>query len=288
MKTKISTFAFTAPAIILMLAFLIVPIFSVFVLSFTDWQLGALDFNFIGFKNYESMFKDEIFFISIKNTVVYALLVIPASVFGGLFIAILIESESSGKAFYRTIFFLPVMATLIAMSIVWEYILHPDLGILNKLLALVGVNGTNCLSNKDTVLYVLAGIGVWQQLGYNMVLFMAGLMSIPRHLYEAARMDGIGEGWGQFRLITWPLLGPVLLFVVVISSIKAFQVFDTVAVLTAGGPNRASEVLLFTIYQEAFMFFRTSYAAALSVVFLFFILVMTVIKIKFLDKRVHY
>ncbi len=288
MKTKISTFAFTAPAIILMLAFLIVPIFSVFVLSFTDWQLGALDFNFIGFKNYESMFKDEIFFISIKNTVVYALLVIPASVFGGLFIAILIESESSGKAFYRTIFFLPVMATLIAMSIVWEYILHPDLGILNKLLALVGVNGTNWLSNKDTVLYVLAGIGVWQQLGYNMVLFMAGLMSIPRHLYEAARMDGIGEGWGQFRLITWPLLGPVLLFVVVISSIKAFQVFDTVAVLTAGGPNRASEVLLFTIYQEAFMFFRTSYAAALSVVFLFFILVMTVIKIKFLDKRVHY
>lgn len=288
MKTKISTFAFTAPAIILMLAFLIVPIFSVFVLSFTDWQLGALDFNFIGFKNYESMFKDEIFFISIKNTVVYALLVIPASVFGGLFIAILIESESSGKAFYRTIFFLPVMATLIAMSIVWEYILHPDLGILNKLLALVGVNGTNWLSNKYTVLYVLAGIGVWQQLGYNMVLFMAGLMSIPRHLYEAARMDGIGEGWGQFRLITWPLLGPVLLFVVVISSIKAFQVFDTVAVLTAGGPNRASEVLLFTIYQEAFMFFRTSYAAALSVVFLFFILVMTVIKIKFLDKRVHY
>lgn len=180
------------------------------------------------------------------------------------------------------------MATLIAMSIVWEYILQPDFGMLNKILLYFGVNGKNWLNSKDTVLFVLAGIGIWHQLGYNMILFIAGLMSIPRHLYEAAKIDGVNSGWSQFRLITWPLLGPVLLFVVVITSIKAFQVFDTVAVLTRGGPTKASEVLLYTIYQEAFVFFRTGYAAAISVVFLFFILVLTVVKIKYLDKRVHY
>lgn len=288
MNTKISTFFFVSPAVFLMLLLLIGPIISVFVLSFTDWQLGNDFINFIGFENYSKLFNDETFFLSFKNTIKYVAIVLPISVIGGLFVAILIESDKSAKGFYRTIFFLPVMATLIAMSIVWEYILQPDFGILNKALAIFGVDGTNWLSNKDTVLYVLAGIGIWHQLGYNMVLFTAGLMSIPRHLYEAASMDGVSDGWGQFRLITWPLLGPVLLFVIVITSIKSFQVFDTVAVLTSGGPNKASEVLIYTIYQEAFAFFRTSYAAAISVVFLFFILVLTVIKIRYLDKRTHY
>lgn len=285
---KKSTFFFVSPAVFLMLLLLIGPIFSVFVLSFTDWQLGNEVINFIGFENYVHLFKDEVFYTSFKNTIKYVIIVLPTSVLGGLFIALLIESESSGKAFYRTIFFLPVMATLIAMSIVWEYILQPDFGILNKILALFGVNGTNWLSNKDTVLYVLAGIGVWNQLGYNMVLFTAGIMSIPKHLYEAARMDGVSSGWGQFKLITWPLLGPVLLFVIIITSIKSFQVFDTVAVLTSGGPNKASEVLIYTIYQEAFAFFRTSYAATISVVFLFVILILTVVKIRYFDKRTHY
>lgn len=288
MNTRLSTLAFITPAIILMLLFLIGPILSVFFLSFTDWQLGNLDINFIGLDNYKNMLKDQGFMMSVKNTLIYVIIVVPISVFGGLFIAIMVEARDSGKAFYRTVFFLPVMATLIAMSIVWEYILQPDFGMLNKILASFGVDGKNWLNNKDTVLFVLAGIGIWHQLGYNMVLFMAGLMSIPRHLYEAARMDGVASGWPQFKLITWPLLGPVLLFVIVITSIKAFQVFDTVAVLTRGGPTKASEVLLYTIYQEAFVFFRTGYAAAISVVFLFFILILTVIKIKYLDRRIHY
>lgn len=284
---KFSTFAFVSPAVFLMILFLIGPIISVVVLSFTNWQLGDDTFSFIGFENYINLFQDEVFFKSFKNTITYVLIVLPFSVFGGLAIALLIESGNSLKSFYRTIFFLPVMATLIAMSIVWEYILQPDFGILNQFLALFGTDKTNWLNNKDTVLYALICIGIWQQLGYNMVLFIAGLMSIPRHLYEAAKMDGI-SAIRQFKLITWPLLGPVFLFVIVITSIKSFQVFDTVAVLTQGGPDKASEVLLYTIYQEAFSFFRTSYAATISVVFLFFILIITVLKIKFLDKRTHY
>ncbi|MDX2331525.1 carbohydrate ABC transporter permease [Campylobacter hepaticus] len=196
----------------------------------------------------------------------------------------IIESSNSAKSFYRAIFFLPVMASLIAMSIVWEYILHPNIGIFNKFLALFGIDAINWLSNKDTVLYTLAFIGVWQQLGYNMILFIAGLINIPTSVYEAAKLDGLNSVQILFK-ITLPLLMPVLFFVLIISSIKAFQVFDTVQILTHGGPNHSSEVLLFTIYQEAFIFFRTNYASAISVIFLFFVLVLTLIKIRFLDKK---
>jgi multiple sugar transport system permease protein len=138
------------------------------------------------------------------------------------------------------------------------------------------------------VLYTLCGIGIWQSLGFNMVLFMAGLTAIPRELYEAAAVDGARSALDRFRLITWPMLGPVTMFAVVVTAIRAFQVFDTVQVLTEGGPNKASEVLLYTIYNEAFAFFRDGYAAALIVVFLGFVLVLSAIKTFVLDKRVHY
>ncbi|EDP0066276.1 ABC transporter permease subunit [Campylobacter jejuni] len=284
MKNSLATFCFISPAVLLMLLFLILPIIWVIILSFSDYQLGNGDFHFVGLINYKALLKDPVFFTSVKNTLIYALIVLPLSVLGGLALALLIESKNSAKSFYRAVFFLPVMATLIAMSMVWEYILHPDIGIFNKFLALFGVNTINWLSNKDTVLYTLAGIGVWQQLDYNMILFTAGLMSIPTSVYEAAKLDGLNKTQILFK-ITLPLLLPILFFVLIISSIKAFQVFDTVQVLTNGGPNHSSEVLLFTIYQEAFMFFRTNYASAISVIFLLFILILTLLKIKFLDKK---
>ncbi|EOC5014972.1 carbohydrate ABC transporter permease [Campylobacter jejuni] len=284
MKNSLATFCFISPAVLLMLLFLILPIIWVIILSFSDYQLGNGDFHFVGLINYKALLKDPVFFTSVKNTLIYALIVLPLSVLGGLALALLIESKNSAKSFYRAVFFLPVMATLIAMSMVWEYILHPDIGFFNKVLALFGVNAINWLSNKDTVLYTLAGIGVWQQLGYNMILFTAGLMSIPTSVYEAAKLDGLNKTQILFK-ITLPLLLPILFFVLIISSIKAFQVFDTVQVLTNGGPNHSSEVLLFTIYQEAFMFFRTNYASAISVIFLLFILILTLLKIKFLDKK---
>lgn len=276
------------PAAILTLVFLVLPVFSILILSFTDWQLGMGGFSWVGFSNYIQLYKDESFWSALKNTFFYVGVVLPGSVLGGLFIAILVESGKSGKKFYRTIFFLPVMATLIAMSIVWEYILQPDFGLLNMLLAQLGISGKNWLNNQDAVMHVLAGIGIWHQLGYNMVLFMSGLLAIPRQLYEAADMDGVPNGWARFRLITWPMLGPVSLFVVVITAIKSFQVFDTVEVLTQGGPGKSSEVLLHLIYVEGFKFFRTSYAAAITVVFLFIVLLITVVKMRYMDKKVHY
>ena len=170
------------------------------------------------------------------------------------------------------------MATLIAMSIVWEFMLHPQFGLVNGLLHGIGLEGYSWLQDRRTALYALCVIGIWQALGFNMVLFLAGLVSIPRQLYDAAEIDGAHGGWARFRLVTWPMLGPTTVFVVVITGIRSFQVFDTVHVLTKGGPSKSSEVLIHTMYVEGFEFFRSGYGAALTVVFLAFVLLLTLLK----------
>jgi multiple sugar transport system permease protein len=280
--------ALSLPAVLLMGLLLVGPVLAVVVLSLTDYQLGARGFSFIGLDNYAEMFADRVFRISLANTLIYVAIVVPGSVALGLGVALLVESGGGGRGFYRAVYFLPVMATLIAMSIVWEFMLHPQFGLVNLLIKLVGLTPRNWLSDGDLALFVLAVIGIWQALGFNMVLFMAGIISIPRFLYDAAEMDGAPGAWARFRLVTWPMLGPVTLFVLVITSIRSFQVFDTVHVLTKGGPNKATEVLLYTMYAEGFEFFRSGYAAAITVVFLAFVLLLTLVKIRVLDRKVHY
>jgi multiple sugar transport system permease protein len=287
-RTMLAAYALSTPAIVLMLLLLIGPLCAVLILSLTDYQLGARSFSFIGFAQYQELFADRVFWTSLFNTLIYVAIVVPGSVMLGLGVALLIEAGEGGKAFYRAVYFLPVMATLIAMAIVWEFMLHPQFGLVNLLIKHVGLIPQNWLSDGDLALYVLAVIGIWQAVGFNMVLFLAGIVSIPRFLYDAAEIDGVSGPWERFWLVTWPMLGPVTLFVVIITSIRSFQVFDTVHVLTKGGPNKATEVLLYTMYAEGFEFFRSGYAAAITVIFLAFVLLLTMIKITFSDRKVHY
>jgi multiple sugar transport system permease protein len=281
-------YSLIGPALTLMSLLLLGPVLAVIVISFTDWQLGAGELSFIGWDNYAALGQDRVFWKSLSNTLIYAAIVVPGSMLLGLGAALLIEAGSSFKGFYRAVFFIPVMATLIAMAIAWEFMLHPQFGLVNLSLKALGLSPQNWLNDTDLVLYVLAAIGIWQSFGFNMVLFLAGLVSIPRPLYEAAALDGATHPWDRFRLVTWPLLGPVTLFVAVISTIKSFQVFDTVHVLTNGGPNKASEVLIYTVYAEGFEFFRSGYAAAITVVFLAFVLLLTLLKTGLAERRVHY
>jgi multiple sugar transport system permease protein len=274
----------TAPALVLMAIFLIGPLICVVALSFTNYQLGASTLSFVGLANYVEMTEDMTVRISLLNTLIYVGVVVPASVGLGLGVALLIEADPSLRGFYRAAYFLPVMATLIAMAIVWEFMLDPRFGAVNMALKALGFGPFDFLHDRKLVLFTLCGIGIWQNVGFNMVLFMAGLTAVPRELYEAAAMDGARRGLERFRLVTWPMLGPVTLFTVVITAIRAFQVFDTVQVLTDGGPNKASEVLLHTIYAEAFNFFRDGYAAALVVVFLLFILGLSAVRVFVLDR----
>ncbi len=279
MNARGSVLLLTAPALVLMAVFLIGPLLAVVALSFTNYQLGAPSLSFVGIANYIEMTEDATVRISLANTLIYVAVVVPVSVGLGLGAALLIEADPSLRGFYRASYFLPVMATLIAMAIVWEFMLDARFGAANMLLKAIGVGPFDFLHDRKLVLYTLAGIGVWQNVGFNMVLFMAGLTAVPRELYEAAAVDGAGRGFERFKLVTWPMLGPVTLFTVVITAIRAFQVFDTVKVLTEGGPNKASEVLLHTIYAEAFNFFRNGYAAALVVVFLLFIMALSAVRL---------
>jgi len=281
-------YALSAPALILMSLFLIGPVIVVIVMSFTDYALGETDWSFVGLENYREMLGSQDFWKSLRNTLLYVGFVVPVSVGLGLGVALLIEGCSAWKSFYRSIYFLPVMATQIAMAIVWLVMMNPDFGLINLVLRSFGVSGPNWLNDPATALLSLGIIGIWQALGFNMVLFMAGLTSIPKAIYDAAEMDGVATAFDRFRTVTWPLLGPVTLFVLVITTIRSFQVFDTVHVLTQGGPSKSSEVLIHTMYIEGFVFFRSSYAAAVTVVFLLFIFLLTFIKARFIEKRVHY
>ena len=277
-----------APAVSLVLLFILLPTLAVLYLSFTNFELGYTDFQFVGLENYIELFKDRTFRISLQNTAIYTLIVTPVSVFLGLGAALLIESETRGKAFFRTVYFLPVASLLVAMATVWQYLLHPTMGPVNAMLGLLGIDGPNWLGSSSTVLPSLAMIGIWQSVGFNMVLFLAGLTAIPRELYAAAEMDGAKSAWERFRLVTWPLLGPTTLFVLTISVINSVKVFESVKTLTQGGPNKASEVLLHTIYQEGFVFLRVGYASAMTVIFLMVLIVMMLLQYRVLDRRVHY
>ncbi len=272
----------------LMWLMLLGPAAAVIVLSLTDWTFGAPTFNWIGFGNYLELWADRVFWQSLRNTLLFVAFTVPTSVFLGLGVAMLIEAGSSAKGFYRTLFFLPVTSTLLAMALVFQFAFHPTVGLVNQTLGWFGLPTTDWLKNPATALYALGVISIWQAVGLNMVLFLAGIKAIPKDLYEAAAIDGADSAWERFRRVTWPMLGPALVFVVTITAIRSFQVFDTVAVLTDGGPNKATSVLLYQMYQEGFSFLRSAYAAALTCIFLAFVLLLTWAQTKLLDKRAHY
>jgi multiple sugar transport system permease protein len=277
-----------APATLLLIGMLVVPSLGALVLSFTNYEFGNAAWSFVGIANYAAMLRDPEFLISIRNTLVYVAIVVPLSVLLGLSVALLIETTAGLRAFYRVAYFLPVTATLVAMATVWEFMFHPSIGLINLTLASIGVAPMRFLGNPHQALYALATIGVWELVGFNMVLFLAGLSTIPQELYDAADVDGVSSAFDRFRTVTWPMLAPTTLFVVIITAVRAFRVFETVAVLTQGGPNKATDVLLYTIYREGFQYFKIGYASAMTMVFLFVTAFLMLMQMRYFDRRIHY
>lgn len=288
MRESSTGWLLTLPAALAFLLLVLAPTLAAVTLAFTDFELGAGPPAWIGLENFRELLEDQGFLKSFRNTVLYVGLVAPASVALGLMLALLIESRAPLRGFFRAVFFLPVVSLTVAMASAWQYLLHPTIGPINAALRAIGIAGPNWLSDSSTVMLSLSAIGVWEGAGFNMVLFMAGLTAIPKELREAAHVDGARSAWERFRLVTWPLLGPTTLFVVTISLIRAVRVFDTVAVLTRGGPNKASEVLLYTMYTEGFTFLRLGYSAAITLVFLAIVLALMWVQTRVMDKRVHY
>ncbi|MFD2053685.1 carbohydrate ABC transporter permease [Mesorhizobium calcicola] len=284
----LSAWSLAGPALVLLVVLFFLPVFAVFAIALTDWQFGATTLSFVGFDNFRKVFSDEGFRASFVNTVRYVVIVVPGTITLGLVIALLIESGKSLRAFYRAIHFLPFMATLTAMAISWEALLHPTIGLVNQTLVTLSLPTANWLRDENTVLPVLAMIGIWQNLGYAMVLFLAGLKSIPQDLYDAADIDGADAWLDRLRTVTLPMLGPVTMFVFIVVALKAFETFDTVQILTQGGPDHASEMLLYTLYRESFEYLRTGYGASVAVVFLVIVVALTLIQARVMDKKVHY
>ncbi len=279
---------FAIPSVILLVGTLLLPIVVMITMSFTDYELGALDFSFLGFENYATLWKDRTFWKALFNTIYYVALVVPASVVIGLVLAVMVNGLKQGRKLYQIAFFLPVTSSLIAMATVWKYLLHGTIGPVNHLLTAIGLPAMEFFGNPSLVMPALAIIGVWSLAGFNMVLFTAGLTAIPQELYEASAVDGIDSPIERFFTVTLPMLGPTTMFVVITTSITAFKVFDTVAVLTRGGPQGASDVLLYVNYLEGFQYMRIGLASAITVVFLGIILLLSLIQAKVLERKVHY
>jgi multiple sugar transport system permease protein len=276
------------PAFLLLFALVLLPCAAVLVISLTDWQLGARTLHLVGLDNFVELLTDPVFRRSLCNTLVFAAAVIPATLGLGLLVALLIEAGNSAQAVYRAIHFLPFMATLAAMAVVWEALLHPTIGLVNQTLQAAGLPTANWLRDERTALGVLAVISVWQNLGLAMILFLAGLKAIPQDLYDAADIDGADEPLDRLAAVTLPMLGPVGLFVLVIVALRVIETFDTVRILTEGGPAHASELLLHTLYVESFDFLRTGYGAAMAVVFLVIVTSLTLLQARLMDRRMHY
>ncbi len=257
-----------APAVILMVITTLAPVGAVLALSLTDYQLGALSFNWVGLDNFASALQDRGAQRAVSNTLLFAAMVVPVSVGMGLFFALLVVSRTRTRRFYELMIFLPLTTTMAAMAIVWSFVLHGRIGPVNGLMAAIGLPTIDFFSDPGAVLPSLALIGVWQHMCFCFIVFLAGLMAIPKDLYEAAALDGADCGWEKFRRITWPLLGPTTLVVVLLTTIRAFQVFDLVVVLTQGGPAGRSEVILYEMYLEAFAYFRVGYGSTLALIFI--------------------
>ncbi|MGY3131172.1 multiple sugar transport system permease protein [Bradyrhizobium sp. USDA 4501] len=284
----LTAWTLAGPAVFFLLMLFCLPVIGVFVIALTDWRFGAPTLSFVGLANFREVIADEGFRIPLRNTVIYLLVVVPGTVGLGLLIALLIESRKSCRSFYRAIHFLPFMATMSAMAIVWEALLHPTIGLVSQTLSAIGLPTANWLRDEHTVLPAIAAIGIWQNLGFAMVLFLAGLKSIPKDIYDAAEVDGADLWLDRLRTVTLPMLGPVSMFVVIVVALRAFASFDTVKVLTQGGPGHASDMLLYTLYRESFEYLRTGYGAAIAVVFLAIVVTLTLIQAHVMDRKVHY
>ena len=296
---------FVAPALILMMLILLLPIAIAGGLSLTDYALGSPGTEFVGLENYERIFTRSTYEKMFGATFRYVGVVVPLSVGLGLGAALLVSSVARFGDLYKTIYFLPVMAALLAMAIVWEFALHPTIGIVNRTLELGcgtwlerwSFFAEGCartfplwLRERETAIWTVAFIGVWQGFGFNMVLYLAGLTGIPRDLYAAAEMDGARSAWARFRLVTWPMLGPTTVFVVTISIIRSFQVFDTVEAFypQGGGPSKSVYVMMFALYEKGVQQNLIGIGSAITVVFLGFVMLVTVLQRRLIDRRTHY
>jgi multiple sugar transport system permease protein len=275
-----------APSLIGVLGFLLAPVVIVLVLSLFDWKLLSTP-EFIGLANYRKLFTDSDVWHSLLVTLYYVVICVPGTTILSLLLALLVDRKLRGMKYFRALLVIPWMATPVALGLVWSWIFDPGRGALNQFLGLFGIHGPAWLSSPVLAMPSVAAVHIWQFAGYNMLFFLAGLQNIPRSLREASSLDGASPV-GHFFAITLPLLRPTMLFVLITNVIGSFQAFDTIFVMTEGGPGNSTEVTTYLIYDEAFRKFDFGYASTISVLLFVVVLVATISQFVYFERRTTY
>jgi multiple sugar transport system permease protein len=269
---------FLLPSMLGFFIFILTPIIASFGISFTDWDL-VNNLHFIGLQNYIELFKDASFWQAFRNTLEFIVGYLPLVTIFGLIAALLVNSKIKCKSLFRGIYFLPVVTSWVAVSLVWKWLFNPSYGLLNYLLSLIHIQGPQWLQDPKTAMFAIVLTSVWKDIGFIMVIYLGGLQSIDLSYYEAAEVDG-ANGWQQFWKITLPLLRKTTFFVMTISLINSFQVFDQVNIMTGGGPGNATNVIVQSVYNHAFRYFQMGYATSESWILFVVILIVTIIQMK--------
>lgn len=273
---------FALPALILIGIFFAIPVLGAFALSFTDFDIYSIgepgSTRFVGLRNYIDLFQAPLFLTALKNTFYFVIVGGPLNAAVSLAAALLVNAKAVRfKPFFRSALFAPWVTTLVAVALVWRYIYHPQYGILNALLGAIGIGPIDWLGSTTWSMPAIILLSVWKNFGYNMLIFLAGLQSIPEELYEAARLDGANT-WQQFRHVTLPMLGPTFVFVGIVTMIASFQIFSEPYVMTQGGPLKSTLTLVLYMYEEGFRWWRLGLAAAIAVILFLLTLAGTMIQ----------
>jgi len=278
--------AFLLPATVGIILFSLLPILQALRISFFDYALLNPQQIFVGVENYERAFADPVFRIALNNTILYSVLLVAGQTLLGLFLALLIKQEIRGRAFFRSAFFMPVVTSLVVISTVWK-LMYNSQGFINGVLGTLGLGAQPFLASSTQALPSLVLMSVWKEVGFYMLIFLAGLQAIPGELYESAAIDGANR-WTSFWRITLPLLRRATVFVMVVGTISAFKVFTPVYLMTDGGPADSTMVIVFYIFRVAFRYFEMGYASAMSFILMGIVIVLTLLQFRFLRTTVEY
>lgn len=286
-RNRIIAYAFLFPNFLGFLVFTLIPVLFSFVLCTMEWDTSN-PIKFVGLENFITMFKDEGFYISLLNTIYYTLTVVPGTLILSLILALALSKGSKITNFFRSLFFFPYISSLVAVAVAWNMLFQPDMGPINEFLRSLGMSDPPGWTASTTwAMPAIILVGTWKTMGYYMIIYIAGLNDIPNQLYEAATVDG-ANSWQKFCKITVPMLTPTTFFVTIMLLINSFKVFDQIAVMTNGGPGRATNVLVYYIYNQAFVNFKMGYASAAALILFVLVLTITIIQFKNEEKWVNY
>lgn len=278
-REALEAWLFVSPIVTGFLIFFVGPLVAVVFYSMTEWNLLTQQATFVGMRNYvDALTQNPDFWHVIRNSLIFAAGLVPLNMALALCLALALSRPFLGVVFFRTIFFAPVITSAVAWAIVWKFLLQGENGFVNQMLAIIGIDGPNWLRDPNWAMVAVIFTRVIKMVGLNMILYIAALQSVPRDYEEAARLEG-ASGWQIFWSITWPLLAPTTLVIMIITMIGSFKVFDHIYLMTNGGPENGTLVLAFYIYEQGFKFFNTGYASALAMIMFVIVLVLTILQL---------